>query len=58
VRYLNAGLGLALLIAPFMLGAPEAATISSAACGVLLVALSFRRGAVRQHYAGWDRLIV
>lgn len=58
LRYLNVGFGLALLIVPFMLGAPAAATASSVICGVALMALSIRRGRVHQRYAGWDRLIV
>jgi len=58
VRLLNGPLGVALVIAPLLLDAPDAAAISSVASGVLIILLSLRRGPVRQHYASWDRLIV
>jgi nucleoside-diphosphate-sugar epimerase/uncharacterized membrane protein len=58
VRLLNVPLGIALVLAPILLDAPDAAAVSSVGCGVLVILLSLRRGPVRQHYARWDRLIV
>jgi nucleoside-diphosphate-sugar epimerase/uncharacterized membrane protein len=57
-RLLNGPLGVALVIAPFLLEAPDSAALSSAVCGVLIIFLSLRRGPIRQHYSHWDRLIV
>jgi nucleoside-diphosphate-sugar epimerase len=58
VRYLDVPLGAALLATPFLLHASMAATINSVACGLALIALSFRRGSVRQRYGTWQPLIV
>jgi hypothetical protein len=58
VRYLNAPLGLALLAAPFLHDAGLGSTVNSVVCGLALVALSFRRGPIRQRYGGWNRFIV
>jgi hypothetical protein len=51
-------LGAALLATPFLYGADTAATIASLACGLALIALSLRRGPVRQRYGRWQKLIV
>jgi uncharacterized membrane protein len=58
-RYLNVLLGVWIIAAPWLLsGAETAARWNNVAVGVLLIALSIPRGAIRQRYAAWDRLIV
>ena len=57
-RYLNMLLGAALFATPFIYGASMTATIASVACGAALVALSIRRGPIRERYGTWTRLIV
>ncbi|HXI16453.1 MAG TPA: vitamin K epoxide reductase family protein [Chloroflexota bacterium] len=58
VRFLNIPLGLWLVAAPWVLGgAPGIASGNDVAVGVLLVALSWPRGAVRECYGGWDRYV-
>ncbi len=57
VRYLLMPLGAALLVTPFIYGATMAATANSLICGAGLIALSFRRGPIRERYGGWSRLI-
>jgi hypothetical protein len=58
VRYLNVLFGAALLVTPFVLEASTAATINSIVCGISLIALSFRRGPIRQRYGTWQPWIV
>lgn len=58
LRYLNVSLGVALLAAPFIVEASTASTINSLACGAALIALSLRRGPIRERYGTWDRMIV
>ena len=58
VRYLNMLLGAALVGAPFMFAPGMAATIVSVVLGVALIALSLRRGLIRERYGNWSRLIV
>jgi hypothetical protein len=58
LRFLNIPLGAALLVTPFIYDANMVATAASLACGAALMALSFRRGPIRQHYGSWQRLIV
>ena len=43
---------------PFVFEAGTAATVNSLVCGLALILLSRRRGAIRQQYGGWTRLIV
>jgi nucleoside-diphosphate-sugar epimerase len=57
-RYLNVPLGAALFVTPFVYGAGAAATVTSLACGAALIALSLRRGPIRERYGAWTRLIV
>jgi nucleoside-diphosphate-sugar epimerase/uncharacterized membrane protein len=57
-RFLNVALGAALLFTPFWFDAEGPAAISSILCGLALVALSLRRGAVRSHYGRWTQAIV
>ena len=58
VRYLNMVLGAALMVAPFMFAAGMAATIVSVVLGVALIALSLRRGLIRERYGNWGRWII
>ncbi|WP_116813444.1 vitamin K epoxide reductase family protein [Steroidobacter cummioxidans] len=58
VRFVNIAFGVALLITPFLLDAGNAGMISSVVCGVALIALSIRRGAVHSHYGRWTEAIV
>jgi nucleoside-diphosphate-sugar epimerase/uncharacterized membrane protein len=56
-RFLNVLFGIALLIVPFVYGASMPVMVSELMCGVLLILLSLRRGAVRGQYGNWNRLI-
>jgi nucleoside-diphosphate-sugar epimerase len=58
LRYLIAPLGLALVAVPFLYDGDTAATALSVAGGLALIALCFRRGAIRERYAGWNALLV
>jgi hypothetical protein len=58
LRYLNALLGLALVITAFVLGGTALQTLAGVACGLALVGLSLPRGAIRNEYGGWSRLLV
>jgi hypothetical protein len=58
LRFLNMALGTALLITPFAYGAGWLATVASLLCGAALIALSVRRGRIRNRYGSWSRLIV
>jgi len=58
LRFLNIPLGLALFATPFIHGAGMTATVADIACGVALVALSVRRGPIREQYGSWSRMVV
>lgn len=58
VRLLNVPLGVALMVAPFVVGASSVSLWSSVVCGIALVVLSVRRGPIRLSYGRFDRLIV
>lgn len=59
LRFANVLLGGWLAAAPWILdGATAGSQLNGAVAGVLLIALSVRRGPVRERYAGWQRLIV
>jgi nucleoside-diphosphate-sugar epimerase len=58
VRYVNALLGAALFVTPFMYDADVVATTASIASGAALIALSLRRGPIRGRYGAWNRLLV
>jgi hypothetical protein len=58
VRFVNIGLGAALLVTPFLFDADAGAVVSSLLCGLALVALSVRRGLVHSHYGRWNQAIV
>ena len=57
MRYLNVLLGAALMAAPIMFIAGVTATIASEVLGAGLIALSVRRGPIRERYGNWDRVI-
>ncbi|MEQ9123862.1 MAG: vitamin K epoxide reductase family protein, partial [Alphaproteobacteria bacterium] len=59
-RFLNALLGMALAIMPFVAVSPVglAETASAIVCGLALVGLSIPRGRIRHRYGDWSRLIV
>ena len=46
------------MAAPLMFAAGMAATIVSVVLGVALIALSLRRGLIRERYGNWGRLFV
>jgi nucleoside-diphosphate-sugar epimerase/uncharacterized membrane protein len=58
VRLLNIPLGVALLVVPFAYDAEAASLWSSLLCGLALIGLSLRRGAIRQPYGEWNRLLL
>jgi hypothetical protein len=58
VRYLNVGLGGALIAAPLVAGAGGLDIAVRLALGAALIALSVRRGPVRATYGAWSRFIV
>ncbi|MBU2533105.1 MAG: NAD-dependent epimerase/dehydratase family protein, partial [Alphaproteobacteria bacterium] len=55
LRFANAALGAALLIAPFAIGAGQASVISSVICGLALIGLSIPRGRIANTYGNCDR---
>lgn len=58
LRLLNILIGLWLMAAPWLLeGGSTVANVSGLLTGVLVVALSIPRGAVRNQYARWNKLI-
>jgi hypothetical protein len=58
LRFANMALGVALLITPFAYGAAWSATVASLVCGIALICLSVPRGAIRNRYGSWSRVIV
>lgn len=60
LRFLNAAFGFWLVVSPWVLpGGMPSGSVSDVAAGLLLIGLSLPRGPrSREHYAGWDRLIV
>jgi len=57
-RFLLIPLGAALFITPFVYGAGLLSILSSLVCGLLLIALSFRRGKIYNNYGLWNKAIV
>ena len=58
-RFLNVLLGAWIIAAPWLLsGAGTIARWNDVLAGAVVMLLSFRRGPVREQYAGWDRFIV
>ena len=58
VRYALIPLGIALFATPFLYDAGSAQAVASVVAGLALVALSLRRGAIRERYGSWQRRIV
>ena len=58
VRYINILLGGILMAVPFMFTAGIMVTIVSIGLGIALIALSLRRGLIRERYGNWDRWII
>lgn len=58
LRYGLVPLGAALIVAPFVLDASGTHNLANGIIGILLIALSFRRGAIRERYGSWDRRII
>ncbi len=57
VRWLNLLLGAGLMATPFLFVADTTATLVSVLAGAALMALSVRRGPIRERYGAWDRVI-
>ncbi len=60
VRFLNVALGAWVVASPFLLeGGTQASTIGDVVVGLAVIGLSLPRGKrSKEHYGGWDRLIV
>ena len=58
LRWFNVLLGAALMAAAFIWDADLMTTIVSIVLGAALIALSWRRGPIRERYGSWNRLIV
>jgi hypothetical protein len=58
VRYVNVLLGAALLAVPLVYETDSVGTAASVISGAALIALSFRRGAIRERYGNWSRVLV
>jgi hypothetical protein len=58
VRFLNLVLGAALIGVPFVYGADALTAAFTIAAGIAIAALSLRRGAIRNRYGAWNRLLV
>jgi hypothetical protein len=58
-RYFNVLLGLALAVMPWMIADSSMAyTLSSSLAGLLVIALSFAKGEIKEKYGLWDKYIV
>lgn len=58
LRYLLIPLGGALVVTPFLFDAAPGHVIASVLTGAAVIALSFRRGAIKERYGSWDPCIV
>jgi len=59
LRFINVVFGAWIVASPWLLsGTTPGATWNDVIAGVLLIALSLRRGKVRERYGKWDRLVV
>jgi hypothetical protein len=45
-------------VTPFVYNANSSAAAASIACGIGLILLSIRRGAIEQRYARWQKMII
>ena len=57
-RFVNLALGLALMAMPWMVASTPLITGVTLVCGLLIAALSVRRGRITASYGGWNRFIV
>lgn len=58
-RYFNTLLGLALVVIPWMIhDGNTALTISSSLAGLIIIALSFSKGKIKETYGLWDKYVV
>jgi hypothetical protein len=58
LRYLNILLGLSLMITPWVAaGTPLSGILNNILTGILIIALSFRKGRVSERYGAWEKLI-
>lgn len=58
-RFINILLGLWIMMSPWLLfGTAPGAKWNDAITGVAVILLSFPRGPIREHYAGWDHYVV
>lgn len=58
VRFLNAVLGAGLTIVAMVAGATLLQMVAGVLAGLLIIGLSVPRGAIRNSYGSWDRLLV
>ena len=58
VRYCLIPLGASTMVTPFLFGADATHSVASIVVGSSLIALSFRRGEIRERYGSRDRCIV
>jgi hypothetical protein len=59
VRLLNIPIGLWIVISPWLLsGATDVSRWTDVLGGVLLIAVSIRRGRVEERFAGWNRFLI
>ncbi len=58
IRYLNILFGIVLILAPWTsAGSPLPGILNNTLSGILMIALSFRKGKVSERYGAWERLI-
>lgn len=57
VRWLLVPLGATLFVTPWLWATNTEGAVASIACGAALIALSIRRGAIRNEYGNWSRFI-
>ena len=57
LRFLNVAFGGWIVAQPWLLGAPGNQVWSDVLVGLLVIALSFPRGPVRESYGGWNRYL-
>jgi nucleoside-diphosphate-sugar epimerase len=57
VRWLSVPLGAGLMVSPLMFAGNTSTLVCSVLAGFALMALSIRRGPVRERYGSWDRVI-
>ncbi|MCA1661380.1 MAG: vitamin K epoxide reductase family protein, partial [Novosphingobium sp.] len=58
LRFLLVPLGAALFVTPFVYDAATGQIVASLVSGAALIALSFRRGPIRERYGEWQKVIV